>query len=50
MPGFWSDAEHAGIQGGLGDIGSAELKRNGEVVGQSGRPFGVFAVPAEDVR
>lgn len=47
-PGFWSDAEHAGIQGSFGDIGSVELKRNGEVVGQSGWPFGVFTVPAED--
>ncbi|MEV0319272.1 S8 family peptidase [Streptomyces sp. NPDC050658] len=47
-PGFWSDAEHAGIQGGFGDIGSVALKRNGEPVGQSGWPFGVFTVPAED--
>ncbi|MFE0176567.1 S8 family serine peptidase [Streptomyces sp. NPDC059002] len=47
-PGFWSDAEHAGIQGSFGDIGSVELKRNGEVVGNSGWPYGVFTVPAED--
>ncbi|MEU7580197.1 S8 family peptidase [Streptomyces sp. NPDC041068] len=47
-PGFWSDAQHAGIQGSFGDIGSVELKRNGEVVGRSGWPFGVFTVPAED--
>ncbi|MGB8940598.1 MAG: S8 family serine peptidase [Streptomyces sp.] len=47
-PGFWGDSEHAGIQGGFGDIGSVELKRDGEVVGESGWPFGVFTVPAED--
>ncbi|QEU91018.1 S8 family peptidase [Streptomyces kanamyceticus] len=47
-PGFWSDAEHAGIQGSFGDIGSVELKRNGESLGQSGWPSGVFTVPAED--
>ncbi|MEU1144355.1 S8 family serine peptidase [Streptomyces sp. NPDC005863] len=47
-PGFWSDAEHAGIQGSFGDIGSVQLKRNGEIVGDSGWPSGVFTVPAED--
>ncbi|MCF3124040.1 S8 family serine peptidase [Streptomyces arenae] len=47
-PGFWSDAQHAGIQGSFGDIGSVELKRNGESLGQSGWPSGVFTVPAED--
>ncbi|MFG2648446.1 S8 family serine peptidase [Streptomyces sp. NPDC048436] len=47
-PGFWADSEHAGIQGGFGDIGSVALKRNGEVVGESGWPSGVFTVPAED--
>lgn len=47
-PGFWGDSEHAGIQGGFGDIGNVELKRDGEIVGQSGFPFGVFTVPADD--
>ncbi|MGW6061634.1 S8 family serine peptidase [Streptomyces sp. NPDC055189] len=47
-PGFWGDGEHAGIQGGFGDIGNVQLKRNGEVVGESGWPSGVFSVPAED--
>ncbi|MEU6769402.1 S8 family serine peptidase [Streptomyces sp. NPDC046853] len=47
-PGFWGDGEHAGIQGGFGDIGSVRLERNGEVVGESGWPSGVFSVPAED--
>ncbi|MFI1678287.1 S8 family peptidase [Streptomyces sp. NPDC020607] len=47
-PGFWADAEHGGIQGSFGDIGSVRLKRDGEVVGESGWPSGVFTVPAED--
>lgn len=47
-PGFWGDSEHQGVQGGFGDIGSVELKRDGEVVGRSGWPFGVFTVPADD--
>ncbi|MGW7074054.1 S8 family peptidase [Streptomyces sp. NPDC054866] len=47
-PGFWDDGEHAGVQGSFGDIGGLELKRDGEVVGESGWPFGVFAVPADD--
>ncbi|MFG2497971.1 S8 family serine peptidase [Streptomyces sp. NPDC048441] len=47
-PGFWGDNEHAGIQGGFGDIGSVRLKRDGEVVGESGWPNGVFSVPADD--
>ncbi|WP_306336846.1 S8 family serine peptidase [Streptomyces sp. KL118A] len=47
-PGFWADAEHGGIQGSFGDIGSVRLERNGEVVGESGWPSGVFTVPAED--
>ncbi|WP_367045961.1 S8 family serine peptidase [Streptomyces sp. Je 1-332] len=47
-PGFWGDGEHAGIQGGFGDIGGLELKRDGEVVGESGWPYGVFPVPADD--
>ncbi|MFH8489527.1 S8 family peptidase [Streptomyces longisporoflavus] len=47
-PGFWGDSEHAGIQGGFGDIGSVRLERDGEVVGESGWPSGVFSVPAED--
>ncbi|MFE0678824.1 S8 family serine peptidase [Streptomyces sp. NPDC058867] len=47
-PGFWGDNEHQGIQGSFGDIGSMVLKRDGEAVGESGYPFGVFTVPAED--
>ncbi|MEV0091343.1 S8 family serine peptidase [Streptomyces sp. NPDC050738] len=47
-PGFWRDSEHDGIAGGFGDIGGMTLKRDGEQIGDSGYPFGVFTVPAED--
>ncbi|MCX5007163.1 S8 family serine peptidase [Streptomyces sp. NBC_00638] len=47
-PGFWGDAEHQGVQGGFGDIGSMELKRDGETIGESSVPYGVFEVPADD--
>lgn len=47
-PGFWGDGEHAGTQGGFGDIGNVQLKRDGEIVGESAWPSGVFSVPADD--
>ncbi|MYW64243.1 S8 family serine peptidase [Streptomyces sp. SID8379] len=47
-PGFWGDGQHQGFQGSFGDIGSVQLKRDGEVIGESGWPFGVFDVPADD--
>ncbi|MEU9199835.1 S8 family serine peptidase [Streptomyces sp. NPDC048332] len=47
-PGFWSDSEHAGIQGSFGDMGGMRLTSGGEVIGESGWPNGVFSVPAED--
>ncbi|WPW32156.1 S8 family serine peptidase [Streptomyces atratus] len=47
-PGFWSDTEHAGLQGAFGDIGSMRLTSGGEVLGESGWPSGVFTVPAGD--
>ncbi|MYR82403.1 S8 family serine peptidase [Streptomyces filamentosus] len=47
-PAFMTDSEHVGQQGSFGDIGSMRLKREGDVVGESGYPFGVFTVPAED--
>ncbi|MFE5044896.1 S8 family serine peptidase [Streptomyces sp. NPDC056637] len=47
-PGFWGDSEHQGVQGSFGDFGSMELKREGEVIGNSSVPFGVFDVPADD--
>ncbi|MER7697823.1 MULTISPECIES: S8 family serine peptidase [unclassified Streptomyces] len=45
-PAFMTDSEHAAQQGSFGDIGNMRLKRGGEVVGESGYPFGVFTVPA----
>ncbi|MEV1024789.1 S8 family serine peptidase [Streptomyces sp. NPDC050264] len=47
-PGFWGDGQHLGVQGGFGDIGGMQLKRDGESVGETGVPFGVFEVPAAD--
>ncbi|MGW0671063.1 S8 family peptidase [Streptomyces sp. NPDC002746] len=47
-PGFWSDSEHLGIQGSFGDLGGMRLTSGGKVIGQSGWPYGVFDVPAED--
>lgn len=49
-PAFWGDGEHPGVQGSFGDIGGMVLKRDGEVIGDSPYPFGVFMVPAEESR
>ncbi|GHG88815.1 S8 family serine peptidase [Streptomyces lanatus] len=46
-PGFWGDGQHHGVQGSFGDIGSMTLRRDGETIGESPYPFGVFTVPAE---
>lgn len=46
-PAFMTDSEHIGQQGSFGDIGNVQLKREGELVGSSGYPFGVFDVPAD---
>ncbi|MFD7441287.1 S8 family peptidase [Streptomyces sp. NPDC059909] len=45
---FWGDGEHDAAAGSFGDIGSMTLKRNGEEIGNSAYPFGVFEVPADD--
>ncbi|SBT88894.1 Serine protease, subtilisin family [Streptomyces sp. DI166] len=47
-PAMWGDGQHQGIQGSFGDIGSMVLKRNGEILGESPYPFGVFEVPPEE--
>ncbi|MFI5769523.1 S8 family peptidase [Streptomyces sp. NPDC051658] len=47
-PGFWSDSEHAGLQGSFGDMGNIRLSSGGKVIGESGWPSGAFTVPAED--
>ncbi|MET9970901.1 hypothetical protein ABZZ80_34570, partial [Streptomyces sp. NPDC006356] len=46
-PGFWGDRHHQGVQGSFGDIGAMTLRRDGETIGESPYPFGVFTVPAE---
>ncbi|WP_405437584.1 S8 family serine peptidase [Streptomyces avidinii] len=49
-PAMWGDGAHAAQPGSFGDIGGLQLKRNGEVIGDSWYPFGVFEVPAEESR
>ncbi|MCF1600023.1 S8 family peptidase [Streptomyces muensis] len=46
-PGFWGDRHHQGVQGSFGDIGAMTLRRDGETIGESPYPSGVFTVPAE---
>ncbi|MGW0703566.1 hypothetical protein ACWD0A_30540 [Streptomyces sp. NPDC002867] len=36
------------MAGSFGDIGTLRLMRNGEEIGQTGFPFGVFEVPSDD--
>ncbi|MFF3686350.1 S8 family serine peptidase [Streptomyces sp. NPDC002187] len=45
---FWGDSDHAGMAGSFGDIGNLRLTRDGEEIGTSPYPFGVFEVPAEE--
>ncbi|WP_181387150.1 hypothetical protein [Streptomyces sp. Act143] len=47
-PAFYGDGQHMGVQGGFGDLGNMILKRNGETIGDSPYPFGVFTVPAAE--
>jgi subtilisin family serine protease len=47
-PAFWGDSEHVGMAGSFGDIGNLRLVRDGEEIGRTGFPFGVFEVPAGD--
>ncbi|MCX4696260.1 S8 family serine peptidase [Streptomyces sp. NBC_01408] len=49
-PAMWGDSGHSAQPGSFGDIGNLELKRDGEVIGESWYPFGVFEVPAEEGR
>ncbi|GAA4349635.1 S8 family serine peptidase [Microbacterium rhizosphaerae] len=43
----WGDsAGHWADQGGFGDLGNMQLKRNGVVIGSSYDPYGVFTVPS----
>ncbi|MCP3820816.1 hypothetical protein NLX86_22775 [Streptomyces sp. A3M-1-3] len=45
---MWGDSGHFAHAGGFGDIGNLVLRRDGEEIGRSAGPFGVFEVPAED--
>ncbi|MFG2657474.1 S8 family serine peptidase [Streptomyces sp. NPDC048425] len=47
---LWVDGsgDHWTYGGSFGDLGNLELKRNGERIGGSYDPFGVFEVPDED--
>ncbi|MGC0333749.1 subtilisin family serine protease [Streptomyces sp. SAI-170] len=49
---FWVDGSGDHWSGGasFGDIGNLVLKRDGEEIGTSSWPFGVFEVPAGDAR
>ncbi|OEJ34325.1 hypothetical protein BGK67_25960 [Streptomyces subrutilus] len=46
-PAMWGDGRHAAQPGSFGDICNLRLRRDGEVIGESWYPFGVFEVPAE---
>nr|WSX49171.1 S8 family serine peptidase [Streptomyces sp. NBC_00974] len=45
---MWGDSGHYAQQGGFGDLGNVSLKADGESLGDSGYPSGVFEVPARD--
>ncbi|MFB7861782.1 S8 family serine peptidase [Streptomyces sp. NPDC056069] len=44
---MWGDGTHHAEPGSFGDIGNLRLTRDGEEIGSTGWPFGVFEVPAE---
>ncbi|MGW2557715.1 S8 family peptidase [Streptomyces sp. NPDC001514] len=43
---MWGDGTHHAEAGSFGDIGNLQLRRNGEQIGSSSYPFGVFEIPA----
>ncbi|MCX4528752.1 MULTISPECIES: S8 family serine peptidase [unclassified Streptomyces] len=45
-PAMWGDSGHYAQPGSFGDIGGLVLKRDGEQIGESWYPSGVFEVPA----
>lgn len=49
-PAMWGDGAHAAQPGSFGDIGNLRLRRDGELIGESWYPFGVFEVPAAEGR
>ncbi|MGW6568128.1 S8 family peptidase [Streptomyces sp. NPDC054975] len=44
---MWGDHTHYSQPGSFGDIGNLRLSRDGELLGETGWPFGVFEVPSE---
>ncbi|MFI2737478.1 S8 family peptidase [Streptomyces sp. NPDC018711] len=44
---MWGDRTHYAEPGSFGDIGNLRLSRDGELLGESSWPSGVFEVPAE---
>ncbi|MFF3314199.1 S8 family serine peptidase [Streptomyces sp. NPDC003035] len=44
---LWGDNTHHADAGSFGDIGNVRLSRDGELLGETGWPFGVFDVPSE---
>ncbi|MFD0372135.1 S8 family serine peptidase [Streptomyces sp. NPDC127114] len=44
---MWGDNTHYAEPGSFGDIGNLRLSKDGEPLGETGWPFGVFEVPAE---
>ncbi|RFU85008.1 peptidase [Streptomyces triticagri] len=44
---MWGDGTHHAEAGSFGDIGNLKLSRDGEEIGSSSYPFGVFDVPAD---
>ncbi|MFD8982861.1 S8 family serine peptidase, partial [Streptomyces sp. NPDC059564] len=49
-PAMWGDGSHYAQPGSFGDVGGLQLKRDGEVIGDSWYPSGVFEVPAQEGR
>ncbi|GAA2814742.1 S8 family peptidase [Streptomyces showdoensis] len=44
---MWGDSTHHAEPGSFGDIGNLRLSRDGEPIGETGWPSGVFEVPSE---
>ncbi|MCT4352253.1 S8 family serine peptidase [Streptomyces sp. Je 1-79] len=44
---MWGDSTHYAQPGSFGDLGNLRLSRDGEVLGETGWPFGAFEVPSE---
>ncbi|MBT2444970.1 S8 family serine peptidase [Streptomyces sp. ISL-36] len=44
---MWGDNTHYAQAGSFGDIGNVRLSKDGQVLGQTAWPFGVFDVPSE---